>query len=93
MRDITPLLINLLCALVFAHAFLPRPPLWARVTIAGVTIPAFGFLMFRFLYHPIPVPIGRGLEFALNLGSAALLLAVCFTFLIRRPWERWTKVE
>lgn len=93
MRDITPTLINLLCALILAHSFLPRPPLWARVVIAGVALPALAFLFYRFLRQPIVAPIGLGLEFALTIGSATLLLAICITALIRRPWDRWAKVE
>jgi hypothetical protein len=89
MRDLNMTLINLIGSLIFLQMFLPRPPRWARIALAAVAIPAMVFLLVR----PITIPIDRNLGFALTLGSVALLLTVCITFLIRRPWERWAKVE
>jgi hypothetical protein len=78
---------------VFAAAILPRPPLWVQVMFAGAVLPGLVFLFYRFLYHPIAAPIGRDLEFGLTIGRGALLLALCITSLIRRPWDRRAGVE
>jgi hypothetical protein len=89
MRDLNMTLINLIGSLIFLQMFLPRPPRWARIALAAVAIPTCVFL----LVTPITVPIDRNLGFALTLGSVALLLGVCITALVRRPWDRRARAE
>lgn len=92
MRDISGVLISLLGALVLAQTFVPRLPRWWRIAQLVVGLPAFAFLFYCRLYQPILAPVGRDLQFAMEIGSTMLMMTACITALIRRPWDRRAKV-